>query len=306
MENQTDFILLGLSSDPQLQNWFFLIFSIIFLITLSGNITIILIIRIDPSLSVPMYYFLSHLSFVDMCYSTNIIPKMLMDFLMKQRTVSFTFCILQMFCTLLLGVTEIFLLSAMAYDRYAAVCHPLHYIMIMNKTICTYLILGAWLIGLLSATINTVPIFKLHFCGLREINHFSCELPPLLKASCSDTFLSNVILLSFAAMCGLGSFSPILVSYVHIISTIMKIHSAESRSKAFSTCSSHLIVVGLQYMTGMSQYMKPSNVSSIILDEIISIQYNILTPMLNPIIYSLKNKEVKRALKGMFKQKINT
>ncbi|KAG6539525.1 olfactory receptor [Crotalus adamanteus] len=306
MENQTDFILLGLSSDPQLQNWFFLIFSIIFLITLSGNITIILIIRIDPSLSVPMYYFLSHLSFVDMCYSTNIVPKMLMNFLMKQKTVSFTFCILQMFCTLLLGVTEIFLLSAMAYDRYAAVCHPLHYIMIMNKTICTYLILGAWLIGLLSATINTVPIFKLHFCGLREINHFSCELPPLLKASCSDTFLSNVILLSFAAMCGLGSFSPILVSYVHIISTIMKIHSAESRSKAFSTCSSHLIVVGLQYMTGMSQYMKPSNVSSIILDEIISIQYNILTPMLNPIIYSLKNKEVKRVLKGMFKQKINT
>ncbi|XP_034278728.1 olfactory receptor 5A1-like [Pantherophis guttatus] len=306
MENQTDFILLGFSGDPQLQNWLFLIFSIIFLITVSGNIIIILIIRIDPSLSVPMYYFLSHLSFVDMCYSTNIVPKMLMNFLTKQQTISFTFCILQMFCTLLLGVTEIFLLSAMAYDRYAAVCHPLHYIMIMNKAICTYLVLGAWLIGLLSATINTVPIFKLHFCGLREINHFSCELPPLLKASCSDTLLSNVILLSFAVMCGLGSFSPTLVSYIHIISTIMKIHSTEGRSKAFSTCSSHLIVVGLQYMTGMSQYMKPSNVSSIIMDEIISVQYNILTPMLNPIIYSLKNKEVKTALKGMFKQKMNT
>ncbi|XP_013922988.1 PREDICTED: olfactory receptor 5A2-like [Thamnophis sirtalis] len=299
MENQTDFILLGLSSDPQLQIFFFLIFSIIFLITVSGNLTIILIIKIDPSLCVPMYYFLSHLSFVDMCYSTNIVPKMLMNFLMKQKTISFTFCILQMFCTLLLGVTEIFLLSAMAYDRYAAVCHPLHYIMIMNKAICTYLVLGAWLIGLLSATINTVPILKLHFCGNHEINHFSCELPPLLKASCSDIFLSNVILLSFAAICGLGSFLPTLVSYVHIISTIMKIHSAEGRSKAFSTCSSHLIVVGLQYVTGMSQYMKPSNVSSVTLDEIISVQYNILTPMLNPIIYSLKNKEVKRALKRL-------
>ncbi|XP_032093981.1 olfactory receptor 5A2-like [Thamnophis elegans] len=299
MENQTDFILLGLSSDPQLQIFFFLIFSIIFLITVSGNLTIILIIKIDPSLCVPMYYFLSHLSFVDMCYSTNIVPKMLMNFLMKQKTISFTFCILQMFCTLLLGVTEIFLLSAMAYDRYAAVCHPLHYIMIMNKAICTYLVLGAWLIGLLSATINTVPILKLHFCGHREINHFSCELPPLLKASCSDIFLSNAILFSFAAICGLGSFLPTLVSYVHIISTIIKIHSAEGRSKAFSTCSSHLIVVGLQYVTGMSQYMKPSNVSSVTLDEIISVQYNILTPMLNPIIYSLKNKEVKKALKRL-------
>ncbi|XP_070584503.1 olfactory receptor 5A1-like [Erythrolamprus reginae] len=305
MENQTDFILLGLSGDPQLQNWLFFIFSTIFLITMSGNITIILIIKIDPSLSVPMYYFLSHLSFVDMCYSINIVPKMLMNFLMKQKTISFTFCILQMFCTLLLGVTEIFLLSAMAYDRYAAVCQPLHYIMIMNKAICTYLVLGAWLIGLLSATINTVPIFNLHFCGLREINHFSCELPPLLKASCSDTFLSNLIILSFAVTCGLGSFLPTLVSYIHIISTIMNIHSAEGRSKAFSTCSSHLIVIGLQYMTGMSQYMKPRNVSSFILDEIISVQYNILTPMLNPIIYSLKNKEMKRALKGMCTQKIN-
>ncbi|XP_063159042.1 olfactory receptor 5A2-like [Candoia aspera] len=306
MENQTDssdFILLGLSSDPQLQIWFFLIFSIIFLITMSGNITIILIIRMGPSLSAPMYYFLSHLSFVDICYSTNIVPKMLMNFLMKQKTISFTFCILQMFCTLLLGVTEIFLLSAMAYDRYTAVCHPLHYIMIMNKAICMYLVLGAWLMGLLSATLNTVPIFGLHFCGLHEINHFSCELPPLLKASCSDTFLNNVILLCFAVMCGLGSFLPTLVSYVHIISTIMKIHSAEGRSKAFSTCSSHLIVVGLQYMTGMSQYMKPSNISFITLDELISIQYNILTPMLNPIIYSLKNKEVKRAFEGMFKKK---
>ncbi|KAM6451702.1 olfactory receptor 5BS1-like [Liasis olivaceus] len=306
MENQTDssdFILLGLSSDPQVQIWLFLIFSIIFLITMSGNITIILIIRMDPSLSAPMYYFLSHLSFVDICYSTNIVPKMLMNFLLKQKTISFTFCILQMFCTLLLGVTEIFLLSAMAYDRYSAVCHPLHYIMIMNKAICSYLVLGAWLMGLLSAIINTMPIFSLHFCGLHEINHFSCELPPLLKASCSDTFLNNVILLSFAVICGLGSFLPTLVSYVHIVSTIMKIHSAEGRTKAFSTCSSHLIVVGLQYLTGMSQYIKPSNISSSTLDEPISIQYNILTPMLNPIIYSLKNKEVKRALEGKFKKK---
>ncbi|XP_025033069.1 olfactory receptor 5G3-like [Python bivittatus] len=283
MENQTDslvFLLLGLSSHPQLQIWLFLIFSIVFLITLSGNVTIILIIRMDPSLSAPMYYFLSHLSFVDICYSTDVVPKMLMNFLMKEKTISFTDCVIQMFFSLLLSVTEVFLLSAMAYDRYTAVCHPLHYIMIMNKAICSYLVLGAWLMGLLFATINTVPTFGLQFCGLHEINHFSCELPPLLKASCSDTFLNNWILLSSVLVFGLGSFLPTLVSYIHIIT--------------------NLIVVGLLYTTGMSQYMKPNSISSITLDELFSIQYSILTPMLNPIIYSLKNKEVKRAIRRIF------
>ncbi|XP_025033070.1 olfactory receptor 5A2-like [Python bivittatus] len=300
MNNQTDspdFVFLGLSNDPKLQIFLLLTFSIIFLITLSGNIAIILIIRMDPSLSAPMFYFLSHLSFVDICYSCNTVPKMLMNFLMKGTTISFTDCMTQMFCTLLLGTTECFLLSAMAYDRYTAVCHPLHYIVIMNKAICNYLVLGAWLTGLLFATINTVPTFGLQFCGLHEINHFSCELPPLLKASCSDTFLNNWILLSSVLVFGLGSFLPTLVSYIHIITSIMKIHSADSRSKTFSTCSSHLIVVGLLYTTGMSQYMKPNSISSITLDELFSIQYSILTPMLNPIIYSLKNKEVKRALR---------
>ncbi|XP_034278729.1 olfactory receptor 5V1-like [Pantherophis guttatus] len=299
MENQTDspdFIFLGLSNDPQLQIFYFLIFSIIFLVTLSGNITIILIIRIDTSLSTPMYYFLSHLSFVDICYSSNTVPKMLISFLMKEKTISFTHCMIQMFCTLLLGATEIFLLSAMAYDRYTAVCDPLHYIMIMNKAICSHLVWGVWLMGLLTALINTVPTLNLHFCGLHRINHFSCELPAILKASCSETFLNNTILLTSVLICGLGSFITTSISYICIISTIMKIHSKEGRSKAFSTCSSHLIVVGLLYMTGLFQYMKNSSVSSITLDEIFSIQYNILTPMLNPIIYSLKNKEVKRAL----------
>ncbi|XP_015672550.1 olfactory receptor 5V1-like [Protobothrops mucrosquamatus] len=308
MENQTDslvFLFVGLSSDPQLQIFLFLIFSIIFLLTLSGNITIILIIRMDPSLSTPMYYFLSHLSFVDVCYSTDIIPKMLLNFLMKHKKIYFTNCVTQMFFSLLLSVTEVFLLSAMAYDRYTAVCHPLHYIMIMNNTICTYLVLGAWLMGLLCATINTVPIFGLQFCGLPEIKHFSCELQALLKASCSDTFINNWIILFSELFFGFGSFLPTLVSYIHIITSIMKIHSAEGRRKTFSTCSSHLAVLGLLYMTGMSQYMKPSSVSSITLDELFSIQYSILTPMLNPIIYSLKNEEVKKALRRIFTKKAN-
>ncbi|XP_039174367.1 olfactory receptor 5V1-like [Crotalus tigris] len=303
MENQTDslvFLFVGFSNDPQLQIFLFLIFSIIFLLTMSGNITIILIIRMDPSLSTPMYYFLSHLSFVDVCYCTDIVPKMLVNFLMKHNKICFTNCVMQMFFSLLLSVTEVFILSAMAYDRYTAVCHPLHYIMIMNKALCTYLVIGAWIMGLLFAIINTVPIFGIQFCGLSEIKHFSCELPPLLKASCSDTFLNNGILLFSVLAFGLGSFLPTLISYIHIIISIMKIHSVEGRRKIFSTCSSHLIVVGLLYMTGMSQYMKASSVSSITLDELFSIQYSILTPMLNPIIYSLKNKEVKRALKRIF------
>lgn len=306
MENQTsasEFMFLGISKDPQLQIFLFFVFSIIYLITLSGNLTIILVIRMDPSLYTPMYFFLSHLSFVDICYSTDIVPKMLVDLFTKQKTISFVGCITQMFFSLLLSVTEVFILSAMAYDRYTAVCHPLHYIVIMNKAICIYLVLGAWIMGTLFAIINTVPTLNVQFCGFREISHFSCELPPLLKSSCSDTFLNNVILFSSVAIFGLGSFLPTLVSYIHIISTILKIHSAEGRSKAFSTCSSHLIVVGLLYMTGMTQYMKPSKVSFMILDEIFSIQYSILTPMLNPIIYSLKNKEVKRALGKIFGSK---
>ncbi|XP_077170046.1 olfactory receptor 5A2-like [Paroedura picta] len=306
MENQTsasEFIFLGLSKDPQLQIFFFLVFSVIYLITLSGNLTIILVMRMDPSLYTPMYFFLSHLSFVDICYSTDIVPKMLADLLTKQNTISFVGCLTQMFFSLLLSVTEVFILSAMAYDRYTAVCHPLHYIVIMNKAICTYLVMGAWIMGALFAIINTVPTLTVQFCNLPEIRHFSCELPPLLKSSCSDTFLNNAILFSSVAIFGLGSFLPTLVSYIHIISTILKIHSAEGRSKAFSTCSSHLIVVGLLYMTGMTQYMKPSKISSITLDEVFSIQYSILTPMLNPIIYSLKNKEVKKALGKIFGSK---
>ncbi|XP_044306048.1 olfactory receptor 5A2-like [Varanus komodoensis] len=306
MENKTDaskFLFLGLSNNPQLQISFFLVFSSIYLITLSGNIAIILVIKMNPSLYTPMYYFLSHLSFVDICYSTDIVPKMLVNLLLHQQTISFIGCLAQMFFSLLLSVTEVFILSAMAYDRYNAVCRPLHYVLIMNKSICIYLVMGAWLMGLLFALLNVVSISNLQFCGLPKINHFSCELPPLLKASISDSFLNNVILLSSVVIFGLSSFLPTLVSYVYIISTILKIRSAEGRSKAFSTCSSHLIVLGLLYITGMSQYMKPGSVSSTILDELFSIQYSILTPMLNPIIYSLKNKEVKRAFVRTFGKK---
>ncbi|XP_024079284.2 olfactory receptor 1009-like [Terrapene carolina triunguis] len=302
MENQTEvteFIILGLSNDPQMQIFLFLVFLVVYLITLLANMVIMVVIRTDPHLHMPMYFFLSHLSFVDICYSSAIVPNMLVHFLAEHKSISVNNCIAQVFFIFLLAATEIFILSAMAYDRYTAICDPLRYMEIMSKGICVQLVSGAWTIGFFHALLNTIFTSKLHFCGPNQISHFSCELPPLLQRSCTDTFTNQVVLLTSIAIFGSSSFLFTLVSYIHIISTILRIRSAEGRRKAFSTCSSHLIVVGLLYLTAFFQYTKPSSVSSEVLDEMFSIQYSVLTPMLNPIIYSLKNKEVKTAVGKM-------
>ncbi|XP_030398506.1 olfactory receptor 1009-like [Gopherus evgoodei] len=302
MKNQTtvtEFILLALSSDPQMQIFLFLFFLVIYLITLSANIVIMVVIRADSNLHTPMYFFLFHLSFVDMCYSSVTVPKMLMNFLAEHKTISVNGCIAQMFLFYLSVGAEIFILSAMAYDRYAAICDPLHYVQTMSKGICVQLVSGAWTMGFFYALLNTVFALKLHFCGPNQISHFSCELPPLLQLACTDTLTNQVVLLTSFVIFGSSSFFLVLISYIYIISTILRIRSAEGRRKAFSTCSSHLIVVGLLYFTAFFQYTKPSTVSSVVLDEMFSIQYSILTPMLNPIIYSLKNKEMKTALRNI-------
>ncbi|XP_067396468.1 olfactory receptor 5V1-like [Emydura macquarii macquarii] len=302
MENQTtvtEFILLGLSSDPQMQILLFLVFFVIYLITLVGNIIIMLVIRADSHLHTPMYFLLFHLSFVDICYSSVTVPKMLVNFLAEHKTISVHGCIAQMFFILFTAGAEVFILSAMAYDRYAAICDPLRYMEIMSKAICVLLVSGAWTIGFFHALLNTVFTFELHFCGPRQISHFSCELPHIIQLSCTETFTNQVVLLTSIVIFGTSSFLLTLVSYIHIVSAILKIHSAEGRRKTFSTCSSHLIVVGLWYLTGFFQYTKPSSLSSVLLDEMLSLQYSILTPMFNSIIYSLKNKEVKRALRKM-------
>uniref|UniRef100_K7EWY6 Olfactory receptor n=1 Tax=Pelodiscus sinensis TaxID=13735 RepID=K7EWY6_PELSI len=299
MENQTnvhEFILMGLSYYPGLQFFLFLVFLVIYLVTLVGNMLIMLVIRADGHLHTPMYFFLSHLAFVDICYSSAIVPKMLENFLAKHKTISVRGCLAQMFFILLSAGTEVFLLSAMAYDRYAAICHPLHYAGTMNKRVRRQLLGASWTMGLLYSLINTLPVLTLHFCGPNEIRHFSCEVPPLLQLSCTAAFANKIALLSSAVIFGFSSFLLTLVSYIHIISTILRIRSTEGRRKAFSTCSSHLTVVVLLFATALSQYMKPSSVVSPVLDEFFSIQYSILTPMLNPIIYSLKNKDVKTAL----------
>ncbi|XP_030402372.1 olfactory receptor 5V1-like [Gopherus evgoodei] len=302
MENQTkvtEFILLGLSNDPQVQIFLFLMFLVIYLVTLVGNILIMLVIRADSHLHTPMYFFLFHLSFVDICYSSITVPTMLMNFLAKHKIISVNGCITQMFFFILLAGTEVFILSAMAYDRYAAICDPLYYMEMMSKEICVQLVSGAWTVGLLYALLNTVFTFKLHFCGPNQIRHFSCELPPLLQLSCTDTFTSQVVLLASAVILGAISFLLTLISYIHIISTILRMPSVQGKRKAFSTCSSHLIVVGLLYLAAFIQYTKSRSVSSVAVDEIVSIQYSILTPMLNPIIYTLKNEEVKTALRNL-------
>ncbi|XP_032648585.1 olfactory receptor 5V1-like [Chelonoidis abingdonii] len=302
MENQTkvtEFILLGLSSDPQVQTFLFLMFLVIYLVTLVGNLLIMLVIRADSHLHTPMYFFLFHLSFVDICYSSITVPTMLMNFLAKHKIISVNGCVTQMFFFILLAGTEVFILSAMAYDRYAAICDPLYYMEMMSKEICVQLVSGAWTVGFLYALLNTIFTFKLDFCGPNQIRHFSCELPPLLQLSCTDTFTNQVVLLASAVILGAISFLLTLISYIHIISTILRMPSVQSKRKAFSTCSSHLIVVGLLYVAAFIQYTKSRSVSSVAVDEMVSIQYSILTPMLNPIIYSLKNKEVKTALRNL-------
>ncbi|XP_059575083.1 olfactory receptor 5AR1-like [Alligator mississippiensis] len=305
MENQTtvtEFILLGLSSDPQLQMFLFFVFLVIYLITLAGNMVIMFVIRADSHLHTPMYFFLFHLSFVDLCYSSAIVPKMLVNLLARHKTISVNACFTQTFFIFLSASCEAFMLSAMAYDRYAAICDPLHYAGTMNKRVCRQLVGGSWTVGLMHSLVNTVPVLNLNFCGPNEIGHFSCELPPLLTLSCTETLINKITLLSSMAVLTVTNILLVLVSYIQIISTILRIRSAEGRHKAFSTCSSHLIVVGLLYATGLFQYMKPSSISSVILDQVASIQYSIFTPMLNPIIYSLKNKEVKIALGRLLKK----
>ncbi|XP_030395310.1 olfactory receptor 5V1-like [Gopherus evgoodei] len=218
---------------------------------------------------------------------------MLENFLAEKKTISANGCITQMFFIILSFDAEIFTLAAIAYDRYAAIYDPLHYMETMKKRLCQQLVMGAWIIGFIDVLVNTIPLLKLHF---------TCELPSLLVLSCTETFSNEVVLLSSIAIFGSGSFLLTLVSYIHIIATILRIHSMEGRRKAFSTCSSHLLIVILYFGTGSFQYVRPSSVSSKGLDMLMSIQYSILTPMLNLIIYSLKNKEVKRAMVNMLKK----
>ncbi|XP_003476118.1 olfactory receptor 8S1-like [Cavia porcellus] len=291
----TEFILLGLSADPHIQALLFMLFLMIYLLTVLGNLTMLLVIRADFLIHTPMYFFLSNLSFVDLCFSSVTVPKMLENLLSEKKTISIEGCLTQVFFVLVTAGTETFLLSMMAYDRYAAICHPLLYHQIMSKQMCLSLVWVSWGLGFLDAIINVLPAVTMNFCEAHAIPHYSCELPSLFPLSCSDVSTNVTVMVCSTLLHGFGTFFLIFFSYIHIVSTILSIRSTTGKSKAFSTCSSHITAVSFFYGSAFLRYLIPSSGS--LLELIFSIQYGVVTPLVNPLIYSLKNKEVKSAVR---------
>ncbi|XP_069488871.1 olfactory receptor 5V1-like [Ambystoma mexicanum] len=291
------FILVGLSSNPQYQIPLFVVFLIFYIINLVGNTLMIVIITMYNGLHSPMYYFLRNLSFIDICFASSTVPKMLIDFLSKVKSISFAGCVAQLYSFISLGGVECILLAVMSVDRYVAVCKPLHYTVIMNKRVCVLLAAICWVAGLLNSLAHTVFTFRLPFCQSNLINHFFCDIPPLLALSCADTHTNEIVVYTSGGSVIIISFMLTLLSYVFIISAILKIRTSEGRQKAFSTCVSHLAVVSLYFGTIIFTYLRPTSTYSLEQDRVIPVLYGVVTPMLNPIIYSLRNKEVHGILK---------
>ncbi|XP_069486103.1 olfactory receptor 8U3-like [Ambystoma mexicanum] len=293
----TEFILLGLTDDPKLQTPLFVLFLLFYIATLLGNISIMAVIRISPRLQTPMYFLLTNLAFVDCSYTSVITPNMLVNFFSERKAISLPGCITQLFFFFLMGCTEVFLLVAMSYDRYIAVCNPLLYNVLMTKRVCIYLTVGSYSLALMIAVIHTTCTFMLSFCGPNKITHFYCDVPPLLKLSCSDTLLNEAVVFFVAGSSLAVSLTIIIISYTYIVSAILRIRTSEGRSKAFSTCSSHFFCVILFYGTVFFMYLRPSSSYSLDHDRVASLFYTVVIPMLNPLIYSLRNKEVAEAFR---------
>ncbi|XP_078510253.1 olfactory receptor 5V1-like [Lissotriton helveticus] len=299
----TEFFILGLSQNSHLQGPIFIVFFHMYLTTLLGNIVIITIICADFHLQKPMYYFLMNLSFLDICFTSGTIPKMLEICLTGNKSIKFLACILQFYICSSFICTEFFLLSVMALDRYVAICQPLRYTVIMSKRAVVLLAAASWLLGFLGTIPHTVLISTLSFCGSHEINHFFCDLTALLKLSCTDTFFINIATFAEGVVIGLCPFILTIISYVLIISNIMKMSSTGGRKKSFSTCSAHLTAVLLFYGTELGVYMRTTSGVSLEKDKLFAVMFTIVIPMVNPFIYSLRNNEVKRALRK-FKKNI--
>ncbi|XP_021088661.1 olfactory receptor 141-like [Mesocricetus auratus] len=310
MENVTEvtlFILRGLTDNVELQITLFFLFLLIYLITLMGNLGLIAVVIGDSQLHNPMYYFLSVLSFIDACFSTIITPKMLIDFISEKKVISFLGCAAQMFLAVSCGTTECFLLAAMAYDRFVAIYNPLLYAGSMSPRVYLSLIIASYIGGILNASVHTGAISNLSFCGSNEIKHFFCDIPPLLAISCSDTKVNELLLFIFVSSIEVFTILIIIISYSFILFAILKMHSAEGRQKVLSTCGSHLTGVFLYYGTILFMYMRPSSSYVLEHDMIFSTFYAIVIPMLNPIIYSLRNKDVKEAtIRLLWKKLIST
>ncbi|KAM6159097.1 olfactory receptor 10AG1-like [Rhynchocyon petersi] len=294
-----EFALLGFSGIPNLQWVLFGVFLVAYLIILLGNGIIILITKIDHTLQNPMYFFLGNFSILEICYATTTVPRMLRDIWTKKGNISFLGCATQLCFFLIFGGTECLLLTVMAYDRYVAICNPLHYPLVMNHRVCVQLVAGSWISGLPFEIGQTCQIFSLSFCGSNTINHFFCDVLPILKLACGDTSVNEMLVYILSVVFFMVPFLLVVTSYGKIISNILKISSAKGRAKAFSTCSSHLTVIILFYGTAAITYFQPKSNKSEELEKLLSLFYTILTPMMNPFIYSLRNKDVMVALKKL-------
>ncbi|XP_043441856.1 olfactory receptor 7A17-like [Prionailurus bengalensis] len=302
----SEFLLLGFSEGPELQPLVFELFLSMYLITVFGNLLILLAVSSDSRLHTPMYFFLANLSFVDICITSTTVPKMLWNIQTQSKVITYEDCITQVNFFIIFSGLDICLLAIMAYDRFVAICHPLHYTVIMNPRLCALLVLMSWITSVLHSLLQTSMVLRLSFCTGLEIPHFFCELNQMIQLACSDTFLNNVVMYLAAVLLAGGPLVGILYSYSKIVSSIRGISSAQGKYKAFSTCASHLLVVSLFYCTGLGVYLSSASTQSSDSSATASVMYTVVTPMLNPFIYSLRNRDIKRALKGRLGPKAST
>ncbi|XP_072457851.1 olfactory receptor 1M1-like [Notamacropus eugenii] len=299
-----EFFLLGLSDKPEQQPLLFAIFLCMYFVTVTGNLLIILAIGSDSHLHTPMYFFLANLSFVDLCLATNTVPKMLANIQSRTKSISYVCCLTQMYFFHFFGIMDSVLIAVMAYDRFVAICHPLHYTTIMSPRLCGLLVGLPWAFSSLISLAHTLLMSRLYFCASTELPHFFCDLTPLLRLSCSDTTANKILVLIVGGMVIVTPFLCILASYTRIVVAILKVPSAGGRKKAFSTCSSHLSVVALFYGTTIGVYLSPSSIHTAVKDKASAVMYTVVTPMLNPFIYSLRSRDLKGALKKLVNRKI--
>ncbi|XP_004620702.2 olfactory receptor 12-like [Sorex araneus] len=291
-----DFVLVGFEGGPETQALLFVVILALYTVTVLGNLTMIVVITWDARLHSPMYFFLQNLSFLDLCYSSAIAPQTLVNFFSSSKAITFAGCAAQFFCFSFFGTTEVLLLAVMAYDRFMAICSPLRYPVTMHPSACARLVLICYCGGLFNTSMQTGFTFSLPFCGSNRINHFFCDVPPLLQLACADTALNELVMFGICGLIIVGTMAVILVSYGYITVTILRMHSGMGRHKLFSTCGSHMTAVALFYGTAFVMYAQPGAVESMDQGKVISVFYTLVIPMLNPLIYSLRNKDVKEAL----------
>ncbi|XP_044537884.1 putative olfactory receptor 5AK3 [Gracilinanus agilis] len=292
----TKFILVGFAVRQELQYVLFLVFLVIYMTSLVANVGMILLIKGDARLHTPMYFFLQNLAFADLCYTSAITPKMILNFLVLDKSISFSGCVVQLYVYGMFATIECYLLAAMAIDRYVAICNPLRYPIVMSQKVCILLVTGSYVIGFLNVTTHASFLFSLSFCNSNIINHFFCDAPPILVLSCSNTDVNVMLLIIFVGFNLSNTLLVVFFSYVYILAAILRMSSASGRHKAFSTCASHLTAVTIFYGTLFYMYLQPSSTESQENDKVASVFYGIIIPMLNPLIYSLRNKEVKEAM----------